>query len=220
MHTSIQGGNYSHKSLLYLSSTYTVITVGLVPDPTAGTPNYPIPENTSPFQFCAQITAGTLARTAIVNLVTQQGLAQGLCNTQECTFICITDWLLLTIVDEMQLTSKCNCLCSFKNLEIQLVADKVSTHSDTLDDFLPSDPDDYVGGSFPLVFTSTTGNTPVCVPVGNVVIVNDAICEDDETFFVQLSTPAGETQVILNPQTGTATIIDDDGNFHSVCSYT
>ena len=81
MHTSIQGGNYSDKSLLYLSSTYTVITVGLVPDPTAGTPNYPIPENTSPFQFCAQITAGTLARTAIVNLVTQQGLAQGLCNT-------------------------------------------------------------------------------------------------------------------------------------------
>ena len=86
--------------------------------------------------------------------------------------------------------------------------------------FLPPDPDDYVGGSFPLVFTSTTGNTPVCVPVGNVAIVNDLICEDDETFFVQLSTPAGETQVILNPQTGTATIIDDDGNFHSVCSYT
>ena len=49
------------------------------------------------------------------------------------------------------------------------------------------------------------------------MIVNDAICEDDETFFVQLSTPAGETQVILNPQTGTATIIDDDGNFHTVC---
>ena len=56
------------------------------------------------------------------------------------------------------------------------------------------------------------------MPAGNVQIVNDGICEDDETFFVQLSTPAGETQVILNPQTGTATIIDDDGNFHSVCN--
>ena len=85
--------------------------------------------------------------------------------------------------------------------------------------FLPPDPDDYVGGSFPLVFTPATGNTPVCVPAGNVVIVNDNICEDDETFFVQLSTPAGETQIILNPQTGTATIIDDDGNFHCLNSY-
>ena len=44
------------------------------------------------------------------------------------------------------------------------------------------------------------------------MIVNDGICEDDETLFVQLSTPAGETQVILSPQNGTATIIDDDGN--------
>lgn len=86
--------------------------------------------------------------------------------------------------------------------------------------FLSPDSDDYVGGSFPLVFTPTTGNTPVCVPVGNVVIVNDNICEDDETFFVQLSTPPGETQIILNPQTGTATIIDDDGNFHCLNSCT
>ena len=76
--------------------------------------------------------------------------------------------------------------------------------------FLPPDPGDYVGGSFPLQFTSTTGSTPVCVPVGNVVIVNDAICEDDETFFVQLIAPSGG--VILSPSTGIATIIDDDGN--------
>ena len=55
--------------------------MGLVPDPTAGTPNYQIPESTSPFPFCAQITAGTLVRTATVNLVTQQGSAQGLCTT-------------------------------------------------------------------------------------------------------------------------------------------
>ena len=61
---------------------YTVIVVGLVPDPTAGTPNYQIPESTSPFQFCAQVTTNTLARTATVNLVTQQGTAQGLCTTR------------------------------------------------------------------------------------------------------------------------------------------
>ena len=73
------------------------------------------------------------------------------------------------------------------------------------------DPEDYGGGSFPLVFTNETGqNTPVCVPAEDVVIVNDTIVEQDETFSVQLITD--DTQVELSPQNGTATIIDDDGN--------
>ena len=75
------------------------------------------------------------------------------------------------------------------------------------------DPQDFGGGAFPLVFTSATGqNNPVCVPAGDVRITNDNTCEADETFSIALSTQAGETQVNLNPQTGTATIIDDDGN--------
>ena len=48
------------------------------------------------------------------------------------------------------------------------------------------------------------------MPAGNVQIVNDDICEDDETFFVQLVAPSGG--VILSPSTEIATIIDDDGN--------
>jgi len=81
---------------------------------------------------------------------------------------------------------------------------------------LPPDPEDYGGvgsNTFQLVFTSATPlNTPVCVPAGNVPIVNDGLCESDEVFTILLSTQPPETQVNLNPQTGTATIIDDDGN--------
>ena len=77
--------------------------------------------------------------------------------------------------------------------------------------FLPPDPEDYVGGSFPLIFTNETDqNTSVCIPAGNIEIVNNTIVEEDETFSVQLITD--DTQVILSPQNGTATIIDDDGN--------
>ena len=76
--------------------------------------------------------------------------------------------------------------------------------------FLPTDPEDYIARPFPLVFTSTTDqNTPVCASVG---IINDNLDEEDETFLIQLSIQSGETQVILNPLIGTATIIDDDGN--------
>ena len=79
-----------------------------------------------------------------------------------------------------------------------------------MESFLSTDPEDYIGGSFPLVFTSTTGqNISVCSPVE---IVNDNLREAYETFLIQLSIQTGETQVILNPLIGTATIIDDDGN--------
>ena len=80
----------------------------------------------------------------------------------------------------------------------------------SIESFPPTDPEDYIGGSFPLVFTSTTGqNISVCSPVE---IVNDNLHEAYETFLIQLSIQTGETQVILNPLIGTATIIDDDGN--------
>ena len=67
--------------ILFLS--YTVVTVGLVPDATTGTPNYQIPESTSPFQFCAQITSNAVfapASVTTVNLITQPVGAQGLYN--------------------------------------------------------------------------------------------------------------------------------------------
>ena len=63
--------------------SYTVVTIGLVPDPTAGTPDYEIPEDTSSFQFCAQITSSLAidpAKIITVNLTTQPVGAQGLCN--------------------------------------------------------------------------------------------------------------------------------------------
>ena len=62
---------------------HTVVTIGLVPDPTAGTPDYEIPESTSPFQFCAQMTSNSLidpAKMITVDLTTQPAGAQGLCN--------------------------------------------------------------------------------------------------------------------------------------------
>ena len=68
---------------------YTVVTIGLVPDPTAGTPNYEIPEDTSSFQFCAQITSSLAidpVKIITVNLTTQPVGAQGLCNNFD-TFI-------------------------------------------------------------------------------------------------------------------------------------
>lgn len=68
------------------------------------------------------------------------------------------------------------------------------------------DPADYNGGTFPLLFTSTT-NEPVCASVS---IVGDDLCEGDETFGIQLST--SDSQISLNPAAGTATIVDDDGN--------
>ena len=68
------------------------------------------------------------------------------------------------------------------------------------------DPADYDGGTFSLSFTSLTSG-PVCA---SVVIVDDNICEGDETFNIQLNT--SDSDILLNPDAGTATIIDDDGN--------
>ena len=62
---------------------YTVVTIGLVPDPTAGTPDYEIPEDASSFQFCAQILSSLAidpVKIITVNLTTQPVGAQGLCN--------------------------------------------------------------------------------------------------------------------------------------------
>ena len=76
----------------------------------------------------------------------------------------------------------------------------------SLYDFLPPDPADYNGGVFPLTFSSAT-NEPQC---GNIGIVNDDICEGDETFTCQLST--SDSQITLSPPAITVTIDDDDGN--------
>ena len=76
----------------------------------------------------------------------------------------------------------------------------------TTDCFSFPDPADYNGGTFPLLFTSLTSG-PVCA---SVVITNDNICEGDETFNIQLST--SDSNISLNPDAGTATIVDNDGN--------
>ena len=72
---------------------------------------------------------------------------------------------------------------------------------------LPPDPEDYRGGTpLPLSFSSTTSGSQC----GTIPIVNDDICEGDETFTCQLSTT--DSQIALSPSAGTVTIDDDDGN--------
>ena len=85
------------------------------------------------------------------------------------------------------------------------VLQQIIFHSVTTDSFSFPDPADYNGGTFSLSFTSLTSG-PVCA---SVVIVDDNICEGDETFNIQLNT--SDSDILLNPDAGTATIVDDDG---------
>ena len=86
------------------------------------------------------------------------------------------------------------------------VIQQIIFHSVTTDSFSLPDPADYNGGTFSLSFTSLTSG-PVCA---SVVIADDNICEGDETFNIQLST--SDSDISLNPDAGTATIVDNDGN--------
>ena len=86
------------------------------------------------------------------------------------------------------------------------VLQQIIFHSVTTDSFSLPDPADYNGGTFPLLFTSLTSG-PVCA---SVVIVDDSICEGDETFNIQLNT--SDSDISLSPNAGTATIVDNDGN--------
>ena len=57
-----------------------------------------------------------------------------------------------------------------------------------------------------LTFDSGNQNNMLCVDVS---INDDNLCEDDEMFDISLSTL--DPAVTLDPDTGSVTIIDDDG---------
>ena len=65
---------------------------------------------------------------------------------------------------------------------------------------------DYIALNSDLTFSP--GNKRVC---SNVSIINDAVYEDPEDFTVSIST--SDPSVIIDPtrESGTATILDDDG---------
>ena len=67
---------------------------------------------------------------------------------------------------------------------------------------------DYIGGNQVLVFNPNNQNNPLCV---DIPIVDDAICEDDESFFVNLM--SNDDCVSINQAlcTGTVIISDNDG---------
>ena len=64
--------------------------------------------------------------------------------------------------------------------------------------------EDYVLTSVTLTFNGT--NTKACT---DIPITPDDDYEENETFFVSLTTP--DSNVTLNPDRGAVTIIDDDG---------
>ena len=61
-----------------------------------------------------------------------------------------------------------------------------------------------------MTFTSANDDQMLCFPV---TIVDDDICEDDESFFVDL-TSADPNVRVLTP-TGSVTILDNDGQWYS-----
>ena len=67
-------------------------------------------------------------------------------------------------------------------------------------------PDDYIDLTMDLTFDSEIQNDTLCV---DVPINDDNLCETDEIFDVTLTT--ADPAVTLDPDTGTVTIIDDDG---------
>lgn len=67
---------------------------------------------------------------------------------------------------------------------------------------------DYIGGSLPIVISEMNQNDPVCV---NITIVDDTICEYDESFLISLT--SDDTCVNINQAlcTGEVIIVDNDG---------
>ena len=68
--------------------------------------------------------------------------------------------------------------------------------------------DDYSSTMMDLTFDSGNQDDILCV---DVPINNDTLCETDEMFNVTLTTL--DSAVILDPSTGTVTIVDDDGKY-------
>ena len=72
-------------------------------------------------------------------------------------------------------------------------------------------PGDYGSIAAEICFPPGTSEQTVVVP-----ILNDDIHEPTESFLARLSLPAGQTGVLLNQDTTTVTIEDDDGKIHSM----
>ena len=65
---------------------------------------------------------------------------------------------------------------------------------------------DYVGINSSVILTPT--NQRQCI---NITVVDDSICEADETIPVLLTSSEDPSEVILDPSSAVVTIIDDDG---------
>lgn len=58
--------------------------------------------------------------------------------------------------------------------------------------------------------TLTSTNQRQCI---NITVVDDFICEADETIPVLLTSNEDPSEVMLNPSSAMVTIIDDDGRY-------
>jgi len=67
---------------------------------------------------------------------------------------------------------------------------------------------DYTPISSQIVFDPSNQNQPLC---RTITVIDDLICEADESFLVTLTTTENPAEVILNPSVGSVTIVDNDG---------
>ena len=72
-------------------------------------------------------------------------------------------------------------------------------------------PGDYVSFNETVSFQPSSSTSPLCV---DIVINNDIILENDETFAVSLS--SNDQDVIVESQNATVTISDDDGMYEHI----
>jgi len=67
---------------------------------------------------------------------------------------------------------------------------------------------DYTPLNSPIVFGPLNQNQALC---RTITVIDDLICEADESFPVTLTTTENPAEVTLNPSVGSVTIIDNDG---------
>ena len=67
---------------------------------------------------------------------------------------------------------------------------------------------DYTPTSSIMTFTQANQGQLQCLPI---TVIDDLICEADETFSCQLTSTEDPNDVILNPSFGLVTIVDNDG---------
>jgi len=67
---------------------------------------------------------------------------------------------------------------------------------------------DYLPISSQIVFDPSNQNQAQC---RTITVIDDLICEADESFPVTLTSTENPAEVILNPSVGSVTILDNDG---------